>query len=70
MSVSWFKGARTNITYNALDRWVVAGAGNQACFISEGNDLGHERSMTYHQVLCEVCRVVSSLMTLSECANG
>jgi hypothetical protein len=40
-------------------RWVIAGKGDRVCFISEGNDLGHERSMTYHQVLSEVCRVVS-----------
>lgn len=60
VQITWFKGGRTNVTYNCLDRWVAAGAGNQACLISEGNDLGHERCMTYHQVLCEVCRVVST----------
>ncbi|KIZ00279.1 acetyl-CoA synthetase [Monoraphidium neglectum] len=50
---TWFKGAQTNITFNCLDRWVIAGKGDRVCFISEGNDLGHERSMTYHQVLSE-----------------
>lgn len=56
---NWFKGGKTNITYNCLDRWVASGHGNQLCFIWEGNDLGHERVMTYQQVLNDVCRVVS-----------
>lgn len=44
------QGGRTNITYNCLDRWVAAGRGNQVAFLWEGNDLGHERAMTYQQV--------------------
>jgi acetyl-CoA synthetase len=31
--VNWFKGGRTNVTYNCLDRWVAAGRGNQVAFI-------------------------------------
>ena len=59
ITCEWFKGGRTNITYNCLDRWVAQGRGNQLCFLWEGNDYGHERAMTYQQVLDEVCRVVS-----------
>lgn len=44
-------------------RWVIAGAGNRLAYISEGNDLGHERCMTYHQVLAETCRVVSDAVS-------
>ncbi|KIZ01602.1 acetyl-CoA synthetase [Monoraphidium neglectum] len=51
--IQWFKGGKTNITYNCLDRWVIAGNGNRVCFISEGNNLGHEKTMTYQQVLTE-----------------
>eukprot|EP00877_Chromochloris_zofingiensis_P007566 jgi/Chrzof1/3062/Cz12g10100.t1_ACS1[v5.2] len=58
---NWFKGGKTNITYNCLDRWVASGHGNQLCFIWEGNDLGHERVMTYQQVLNDVCRVANWL---------
>lgn len=25
----WFKGSKTNVCYNALDRWVEAGRGQQ-----------------------------------------
>jgi acetyl-CoA synthetase len=33
ISLKWFKGGRTNLSYNCLDRWVAAGRGNQVCFI-------------------------------------
>ena len=29
VKVEWFRGARTNVCYNALDRWVEAGRGQQ-----------------------------------------
>lgn len=29
----------------------------------EGNDYGHERAMTYQQVLDETCRLVSGALT-------
>jgi hypothetical protein len=41
-------------------RWVIAGAGNRLAFISEGNDPGHERAMTYHQALAATCRLVGA----------
>lgn len=47
-------------------RWVAAGAGSRTCFISEGNDLGHEKSMTYSQALTQTCRVVRG----NACACG
>ena len=36
IAAEWFKGGRTNMCYNCLDRWVEAGRGNQACFLWEG----------------------------------
>lgn len=55
----WFKGAKTNISYNCLDRWVVAGRGDVPCFLWEGNESNQTRVMTYEQVMSETCRVVS-----------
>mmetsp|Transcript_7614 Transcript_7614/g.16508 ORF Transcript_7614/g.16508 Transcript_7614/m.16508 type:complete len:668 (-) Transcript_7614:1182-3185(-) len=57
ISIEWFRGGQTNITYNCLDRWVAQGRGKQPCFVWEGNDLGQQRTMTYSEVLDEVCRV-------------
>jgi acetyl-CoA synthetase len=33
ISVTWFKGGKTNMCYNCLDRWVAAGRGNQVAFL-------------------------------------
>ncbi|GBG00661.1 acetyl synthetase, partial [Raphidocelis subcapitata] len=57
VGITWFAGAQTNMAYNCLDRWVIAGAGSRAAFISEGNDIGHERQMSYAQALAETCRL-------------
>mmetsp|Transcript_77091 Transcript_77091/g.146692 ORF Transcript_77091/g.146692 Transcript_77091/m.146692 type:complete len:758 (-) Transcript_77091:87-2360(-) len=58
----WFDGGKTNICYNALDRHVAAGFGNQICFFHESNKEGEQLpSWTYAQVLDEVQRVASYL---------
>jgi len=58
IKIEWFKGAKTNVSYNCLDRWVAAGRGAVPCFIFEGNTPGQDdRQMTFQQVLDEVCRV-------------
>ena len=59
MYSEWFKGGRTNMSYNCLDRHVAAEHGDQTCFLFEGNEPGRDGAMTYKQVLDEVCRVVS-----------
>jgi acetyl-CoA synthetase len=64
VNVSFFTGAQTNICYNCLDRHVLAGRGNRCAFIVEGNDpapLNGIRSLTYADVLAEVCRVANWL---------
>jgi hypothetical protein len=35
---SWFKGGRTNLCYNCLDRNIERGLGDELCFIWEGNE--------------------------------
>lgn len=59
ISAEWFKGGRTNMCYNCLDRWVEAGRGNQACFLWEGvfpdcqsPVFWMERSMSIFASLC------------------
>ena len=36
--VEWFRGGRTNIAFNCLDRNVARGLGDQPCLIWEGNE--------------------------------
>lgn len=54
----WFKGGETNICYNAVDRHVEAGRGNDIAIIWEGNDRGVDRKLTYKQLLDEICQVL------------
>ena len=59
---SWFQGGKTNICYNALDRHVAAGKGDQVCFHHEGNDEDEDlKSWTYAETLAEVERLANVL---------
>ncbi|KAL4458768.1 hypothetical protein ABPG75_013633 [Micractinium tetrahymenae] len=64
ISTEWFKGGRTNIAYNCLDRHVKEGHGAQPCFLFEGNDPGRDGVVTYEEVLKEVCRVSNWLWSV------
>ena len=49
---NWFSGGKTNICYNALDRHVKAGHGDQIALYHEANDEGEElKAWTYAEVL-------------------
>ncbi|EME30712.1 Acetyl-coenzyme A synthetase, chloroplastic/glyoxysomal [Galdieria sulphuraria] len=61
--VEWFKGGKTNMCYNALDRHVEAGFGDQVAYYAEGNNLedsGH-RVVTYAELLDKVKRLAVAL---------
>jgi len=59
---SWFKGGKTNICFNAIDRHVTAGHGDQIAFYHEANDESEEmQAWTYQQVLDEVSRLANVL---------
>ncbi|GBG75139.1 hypothetical protein CBR_g19652 [Chara braunii] len=64
ISVQWFKGGKTNICYNALDRHVEEGRGSDDAFIWEGNDVGRERKLTYSEVLEQVCQLANYLRSI------
>ncbi|CAI0555761.1 unnamed protein product [Linum tenue] len=55
--VQWFKGGITNICYNCLDRNVDSGNGDKIAFHWEGNERGFHDSLTYTQLLSQVCQV-------------
>ncbi|KAH7332178.1 hypothetical protein KP509_20G073600 [Ceratopteris richardii] len=61
VKVEWFKGGKTNICYNALDRHVHAGKGDQIAFYWEGNSPGLDASLTYNQLLQQVCQLANFL---------
>ncbi|MGA7416008.1 MAG: acetyl-coenzyme A synthetase N-terminal domain-containing protein [Bryobacteraceae bacterium] len=49
----WFVGARTNISYNCLDRHVASWRRNKAALIWEGEP-GEVQTLTFQQLLIEV----------------
>jgi len=62
LDVTWFKGGKTNMAYNCLDRHVEAGNGDKVAFFFEANEPTEDSpSMSYSEVKDEVCRVANWL---------
>ena len=59
----WFVGGTLNVSYNCLDRHVLAGRGDKVAFHFEGEP-GDTRTVTYAQLLDEVQKFANSLKTL------
>ena len=56
----WFTGGSLNVSYNCLDRHVIAGRGERVAFHWRGED-GSERDISYAELLAEVERFASAL---------
>ena len=61
--VKWFEGGQLNASYNCLDRHVEAGGGDKVAFHWEGEP-GDTRTITYSQLLDDVCRLANGLRSL------
>jgi acetyl-CoA synthetase len=59
----WFVGGKLNLAHNCLDRHVATWRRNKAAFIWEGEP-GEIRTLTYQQLLSEVCRCANVLKSL------
>ena len=59
----WYTNAKTNISYNCLDRQVEAGKGDKIAFYWEGEP-GDKKAFTYKELLDEVCRFSNVLKSL------
>ncbi len=59
----WFVGGATNASYNCLDVHVAAGNGDRTAIIFEGEP-GDARSLSYAQLLQEVCLFANVLKKL------
>ena len=59
----WFADGRLNVSYNCLDRHVLAGKGDKVAFYWEGEP-GDSRVVTYSQLLDEVQRFANALKNL------
>jgi acetyl-CoA synthetase len=61
--VTWFAGGTLNASYNCLDRHVEAGGGDKVAYFWEGEP-GEERTITYAELLEEVCRFANGLRSI------
>ena len=59
----WFVGGKTNASYNCLDRHVAAGNGDRVAILWEGEP-GDTRTLTYAELLREVCRCAAAFREL------
>ncbi len=60
ISIKWFLGAKTNITYNCLDRHLEQ-RGDQVAIIWEGNEPGEDAKLTFKELHAEVCKFANVL---------
>ncbi|KAJ4790845.1 Acetyl-coenzyme A synthetase [Rhynchospora pubera] len=61
VNIEWFKGAKTNICYNAVDRNISAGNGDKVAIYWEGNEPGQDGQLTFAQLLDRVCQLANYL---------
>src|ERR1700690_1024739 len=59
----WFVGGKLNVSYNCLDRHVLAGRGDRVAFHWRGEE-GQERDITYAELLADVQRFANALKDL------
>ena len=60
----WFVGAEVNTCYNALDRHVATGRGDQAALVYDSPVSETVRTLTYRELLAEVARFAGALKSL------
>lgn len=60
----WFSGGQLNTCYNALDRHVIAGRGDQPALYYDSPVTGTARTLTYAQLLDQVSRFGGALRAL------
>jgi acetyl-CoA synthetase len=60
INIEWFKGGKTNIVYNCLDRH-LSNRKDQVAIIWEGNEPGEDRQITYGELHEQVCKFANVL---------
>ena len=60
ISIEWFKGAKTNVCYNCVDRHLETRADKKA-IIWEGNEPGEDATISYRQLHQQVSKFANVL---------
>mmetsp|Transcript_25906 Transcript_25906/g.66665 ORF Transcript_25906/g.66665 Transcript_25906/m.66665 type:complete len:664 (-) Transcript_25906:257-2248(-) len=61
IGIKWFMGAKTNMSYNCLDRNIAAGLGDKPALLWEGNDPALHSSLSYSALCSMVCQIANML---------
>jgi len=61
--IEWFKGGKTNVSVNCLDRHLEE-RGDQTAIIWEGNEPGEDATLTYREMHAEVSKLANALKAL------
>ncbi|CAM0904790.1 unnamed protein product [Alopecurus aequalis] len=64
IKIEWFKGGKTNVCYNAVDRNVEAGDGEKIAMYWEGNEPDQDGKLTYSELLDKVCQLANYLKSV------
>ncbi|KAJ1279342.1 hypothetical protein BS78_04G148400 [Paspalum vaginatum] len=64
VEINWFKGGKTNICYNAVDRNIESGNGDKIVMYWEGNEPGQDGKLTYSELLDSVCQLANYLKSV------
>ncbi len=59
----WFENWKTNLCFNAVDRWAQSSRKNKVAFFWEGEP-GDRKALTYNELYREVNRMASALLRL------
>jgi len=60
----WFVGGKTNLCYNAVDRWALGKNRARAAYIYESPETGVSRTITYYELYKEVNKFAGVLKNL------
>ena len=60
ITIKWFEGGKTNITYNCLDRH-LENKGDQSAIIWEGNSPDEDATLTFRELHEQVCKFANVL---------
>jgi acetyl-CoA synthetase len=60
----WFADGKLNVAYNCVDRHVAAGLGDRVAIHWEGEPAGDSRTLTYSDLLTQVCKAANALTDL------
>uniref|UniRef100_A0ACD5UXA5 Uncharacterized protein n=1 Tax=Avena sativa TaxID=4498 RepID=A0ACD5UXA5_AVESA len=64
IKIEWFKGGKTNVCYNAVDRNVEAGDSEKIAMYWEGNEPDQDGKLTYSELLDKVCQLANYLKSV------